>query len=98
MNTKRVIRYKLKADRAAENEQRIKAVFAQLHTKKPTGVGYTVYKLGDGVSFVHILQYETEEAHQAFVNLPAFREFQDQAKDRFEDPPIARDAEEIGSY
>jgi len=98
MNTKKIIRYKLKADRAAENEQLVKAVFRQIHDQKPEGVRYAVYKLADGVSFVHIVFYETEEAHLAFTSLPAFRDFQAQAKDRFEESPVVSEAEEIGSY
>ena len=98
MNTQKIIRYKLKADRVAENEQRIKAVFRQVHDRKPEGIRYAVYKLTDGVSFVHIIFYETEEAHKAFNNLPAFQDFQAQAKDRFEELPLVSEAEEIGSY
>ena len=98
MSTRKIIRYKLRADRVAENEQRIKAVFSQVHDKKPEGVRYTVYKLADGVSFVHIVSYETEEAHQAFITLPAFRDFQAQSKDRFEELPLTSEAEEIGAY
>ena len=98
MNTQKVIRYKLKADRVAENEQRIRAVFRQIHDRKPEGVRYSVYKLEDGVSFIHIIFYETEEDHQAFTNLQAFRDFQAQARDRFEEPPVSIEAEEIGAY
>ena len=98
MNTQKIIRYKLKSDRVAENEERIKAVFRQIHDKKPAGVRYAVYKLADGVSFVHLISYETESAHQNFISLPAFQEFQAQARDRFEELPLVSGAEEIGSY
>jgi hypothetical protein len=98
MNTIKIIRYTLKTDRVAENEQRIKAVFRQLLDKKLAGIEYAVYKLADGVSFMHILSYETASAHQAFINLPAFQEFQAQAGDRFEELPLVSDAEEIGFY
>jgi heme-degrading monooxygenase HmoA len=94
----RVIRYKLKADRVAENEQLIKKVFLQIHDKKLQGVRYAVYKLADGVSFMHIIFYETNEAHKAFTDLPAFKDFQAQARDRFEEAPITDEAEEIGRY
>jgi quinol monooxygenase YgiN len=100
MNTQKfMVRYKLKADRVAENEQRIKAVFRQLHEQhQPEGLRYTVYKLADGVSFVHIIAYEAEAAHEEFVSMPAFRDFVGQAKDRFEEPPITSEVEEIGDY
>ena len=99
MNTKKiVVRYKLKANRVTENERLIKAVFRQLHERQPEGIGYTVYKLADGVSFVHIVTYETETAHKAFTSMPAFLDFQGQAKDRFEELPLSCEAEEIGTY
>jgi hypothetical protein len=99
MNRKKVIvRYKLKADRTAENEQFVRAVFRQLHDRQPEAIGYAVYKLADGVSFVHILFYETEAAHKVFDSLPAFRDFLGQAKDRFEELPLVSEVEEIGSY
>jgi hypothetical protein len=98
VSKKVVVRYKLKADRVWENEQFIKAVYRQLHEKKPEGVHYSTYKLADGVSFLHILFYETEAAHKTFTSLPAFRDFQAQAKDRFEELPLVNEAEEIGVY
>jgi quinol monooxygenase YgiN len=98
MNTLKIVLYTLHADRVEENEERIKAVFRQIQDKRPTGVHYTVYQLADGVSFLHILSYEDKSAHEAFINLPAFREFQAQPRDRFEVPPFFSDAEEAGSY
>jgi|SRR5882762_3500523 len=98
MNTKKIIRYKLKADRVEENEKFVRAVFRELHAWGPEGIRYATYKLADGVSFVHILFYETEKAHESLTNLPAFRTFQAQAKDRFEESPVVSEAEEIGSY
>ena len=93
-----VVRYKLKADRVAENERLIKAVFQELHDRQPEGIRYTAYKLVDGVSFVHILIYETETAHKAFTGMPAFQDFPGQAKDRFEELPLSGNAQEIGGY
>ncbi len=98
MNTQKIIRYKLKSDRVAENEERIKAVFRQIHDKKPAGVRYAVYKLADGVSFVHMITYDPEAAHQPVTNRSAFQEVPAQARDRFEELALASDAEDIGSY
>jgi len=93
-----VVRYKLKAHRVEENEQFVKALYQQLHERRPEGIHYATYKLSDGVSFVHILMYTTETAHETFTSLPAFRSFQAQTNDRFEELPLVSDAEEIGSY
>ena len=96
--TVRIIRYKLKADRVADNERLIREVFGQLREKKLPGVKYAVYKQADGVSFVHIISYTTEQAHKAFTDMPAFQAFQAQAKDRFEEAPVTSGSEEIGAY
>ena len=49
-----MVRYKVKADRATENERYIASVFEQLKREQPPGLRYASFKLGDGVSFVHI--------------------------------------------
>ena len=99
METKKIlVRYKLKADAVIENEKFIKAVFRQLHERLPEGIRYTVYKLADGVSFVHIARFETETARKAFSTMPAFLDFQSQSKDRFEEFPLSGEVEEIGAY
>jgi hypothetical protein len=53
-----MVRYKVKADRAAENEKYILDVFAQLKRESPSGVRYASFKLDDGQSFVHIVSIE----------------------------------------
>jgi hypothetical protein len=54
----RMVRYKVKADRAAENERYITGVFEQLRRDRPSGLRYASFKLDDGVSFVHIVSLE----------------------------------------
>lgn len=93
-----LIRYKLKPDRVPENEQFVKEVFRQLQETKPEGLRYATYKLADEVSFVHIVQYATEEARQQLVGLPAFKNFQMGIRDRCEEQPVVQEVIEIGSY
>ena len=92
------VRYKVKADRVAENENLVKEVYKQLHENKIDGFHYTTIKLADGVSFVHIAFVDTEEANTAFNQLPAFKNFQVNIKDRCEEPPAATQFAVIGSY
>jgi len=49
-----VVRYQAKPDRAEENQRLVEAVFADLEERKPEGFTYKVFRLEDGVSFVHI--------------------------------------------
>lgn len=91
-----MVRYRVKADRSAENERYIARVFEQLRREQPAGLRYASFKLNDGVSFVHIAQ--TEDGRNALAELPAFKAFTAQIKERCEEPPVAVELEEIGSY
>jgi hypothetical protein len=93
-----MVRYKVKADRAAENEGYIAKVFEQLRSNKPSGLRYASFKLEDGLSFVHIVSVEAADGSNPLSELPAFKAFTAQIKDRCEEPPIAVDLKEVGSY
>jgi hypothetical protein len=93
-----MVRYKVKADRAAENERYIRSVFEQLQRDRPPGLRYATFKLADGVSFVHIASHETPDGSNALGALPAFKAFTAEVKDRCEDPPVVAELTEVGSY
>ncbi|MDH3676538.1 MAG: hypothetical protein OES12_13665 [Anaerolineae bacterium] len=93
-----LVRYKVKADRAAENEDYIKKVFEELKQTGPQGLRYASFKLDDGVSFVHLASIETEDGSNPLAESAAFKAFQAEIKDRCEEPPVAVDLNKIGSY
>jgi hypothetical protein len=93
-----MIRYQVKADRAAENERYIAAVFDQLEREQPRGLRYASFKLDDGVSFVHIVSIEAANGGNPLLELSAFKAFVAQIRDRCEEPPITAQLKEIGSY
>ena len=93
-----MVRYKVKADRAAENESYITRVFAQLARENPSGLRYAAFKLGDGVSFMHIVAIEGAEGSNPLRELSAFQEFTATIRDRCEEPPVSVELNEIGSY
>lgn len=93
-----MVRYRVKQDRAAENERLIQAVFAQLEKERPDGLRYASFKLPDGVSFVHIASLETADGQNPLAALAAFKEFTSAIKERCEEPPIAEDLSAVGSY
>jgi hypothetical protein len=93
-----LIRYKVKLDRAAENERYINAVFEQLHRDRPSGLRYASFKLNDGVSFVHIVSLETTDGSDPLWELLAFQAFVADVKDRCEEPPVAVELHKVGSY
>ncbi len=93
-----VVRYKVKADRADENRQYIKKVFAQLDENKPDGLRYVSFNLDDGLSFVHIAVVETADGKNPLPETTAFQDFVSDIKDRCDEPPVATKADIVGSY
>ncbi|MGJ7507073.1 hypothetical protein [Variovorax sp. GT1P44] len=95
---KHMVRYKLKPDRVAENESLSRTVYEALHRLRPTGLRYATFRLADGVSFVHISSHEEPDGSNALTALPEFKAFAAGIRDRCEEPPVAVDMTEIGSY
>jgi hypothetical protein len=93
-----MVRYKVKADRAAENERYIAAVFEQLGRDRPAGLRYASFKLHDGVSFVHIVSLEATNGSNPLRESAAFEAFTAQIRGRCEEPPVAVELNEVGSY
>ena len=93
-----MVRYKVKADRATENESYITKVFEQLKRDKPPGLRYVSFKLDDGVSFVHIVSLEAVDGSNPLGELSAFKAFTAEIRDRCEEPPVAAELKEVGSY
>ena len=93
-----VVRYKVKADRADENRQHIKKVFAELDENKPDGLRYVSFNLDDGLSFVHIAVVETADGKNPLPETSAFQDFLSEIKDRCDEPPVATKADIVGSY
>lgn len=93
-----MVRYKVKADRVAENERYIAKLFEQLEREQPPGLRYASFKLGDGMSFVHIVSHDGADGSNPLGELSAFRAFTAEIRDRCEEPPVAADLREVGSY
>lgn len=94
-----IVRYKLKADRVAENEAFAAKVFEELARTKPSGLRYATFKLDDGVSFMHLVYRETPEGSpNQLTTLASFKAFAAGVKDRCEEPPVTIEVKEIGSY
>ncbi len=93
-----VVRYQAKADRADENQALIEAVFADLDTRQPEGFTYKVFRLEDGVSFVHVLIEHDIDAPDSLQEVPAFQAFTAGIADRCEVTPLAMGASIVGGY
>jgi hypothetical protein len=93
-----IVRYKVKPERAAENEELVRAVYDELRRVAPEGLRYATFKLDDGLSFVHVAISEEADARSPLTEIGAFKEFQRAIAERCDEPPVVSGAEEIGSF
>lgn len=93
-----IVRYTVKADRAAENVEFVEKVFAELAQAAPAGLRYATFQAEDGVSFTHIASIETPDDSNPLTETAAFKAFQAEIRDRCDVPPTATPVSLVGSY
>jgi hypothetical protein len=93
-----MVRYKVKADRVAENETLVRAVYDELESTQPAGLRYATFRLDDGVSFVHFSTTETADGRSPLPEVTAFKQFQENISDRCDEAPVVTELHQIGSY
>jgi hypothetical protein len=91
-----IVRYKVKPGRAEENEALVRAVYEELRDVAPAGLRYATFRLEDGVSFVHVSATDGESNPLSEVS--AFRRFQENIRERCDEPPVVTQLHEVGSY
>jgi hypothetical protein len=96
MNPK-LIQYRVKPDRLAENEQLIRDVFAELRERQVAGVRYAVLRQDDG-TFVHLVVADASGSTAALTSLPAFQRFQSEVRERCAVLPVAGPATIVGNH
>lgn len=95
---RQIVVYKAKPEHNAENERLLKAVFAELQAKQPTGVRYMAAKLPDD-TYVHLVFTDTPEGEPfPLSQLDAFRAYQAEVRSRLQAPPTTGEATIIGDY
>jgi len=93
-----VVRYQAKPERADENQKLVEAVFAELDERQPDGFTYKVFRLEDGVSFVHVVIEHDVEQPDSLQDVPAFQAFVADIAERCDVPPVAAGATVVGGY
>lgn len=93
-----LVRYRVKPDRAAENERLVKRVFEQLARESPEGLRYFTFKLDDGGSFVHVAMDERADGTSTLSKLSAFKEFGASIAERCEEKPVTTELTLLGAY
>jgi hypothetical protein len=91
-----MVRYKVKPDQVARNEELVRAVYEELHHSRPDGIRYATFRLEDGVTFVHVAQIEVPE--NPLDELETFQEFGRDIRARCDEPPVVTDLHEIGAF
>jgi hypothetical protein len=93
----RMVRAKIKADKATEIEKAAKEWFAAIDTAQPDGVRYATCKLPDGVTYVILLDLDSDE-NNPLQAVPGFNEFQENLKNWIAEPPAVEQLTPVGSY
>jgi len=94
-----VVRYQAKPDRADENQRLIEAVFADLDARQPDGFTYKVFRLEDGVSFLHVvIEHDDVAQPDSLQEVPAFQAFVAGIGERCDVAPLAMGATVVGGY
>jgi hypothetical protein len=91
-----LIRYRLKAEQVERNEELVRAMFEELHRAAPSGLRYTIFKLEDGVTFMHISESEGEDSPMA--GFASVQEFRRELADRCDEQPELSELTEVASY
>jgi hypothetical protein len=96
--TTTVVRYQAKPERADENQKLIEAVFADLEQRQPEGFTYKVFRLDDGVSFMHVVIEHDVAEPDSLQDVPAFQAFVAGIGERCDVAPVATGATIVGGY
>ncbi|HEY1478695.1 MAG TPA: hypothetical protein VGF46_01620 [Gaiellales bacterium] len=91
-----MVRYTVKPEHVEENEELVRAVYAELDRRTTAGVRYATYRIGDSGSFVHVSS--SLEERSPLADLDAFREFQREISQRCSEQPVVVELHEVGSY
>jgi hypothetical protein len=91
-----MVRYKVKPDHAAANEQLVRDVYEELGRLQPEGFHYGTFKLDDGVTFVHLATHDDDR--NPLAEVAAFQRFQENLRERCDEVPVLTELEEVASF
>ena len=73
-------------------------MFAELNEREPDAFTYKVFRLDDGVSFVHVVIEHDVDEPESLQDVAAFQAFVANIADRCDVPPVAMGATIVGGY
>ena len=93
-----MVRYKVKPDQADANTKLVVDGLDELHRSRPAGFRYATFRLDDGLTFVHLAITETDDGSNPLSGIQAFGRFQEGIAERCDEPPVATEVHEVGSF
>ncbi len=91
------VTYKINADFVENNKRNIAAFLNDFKEMRDSKFLYHVYVKEDGLTFVHVSMYESQEIQQSVLNTACFLEFQKQRDERLDGAPLIENLNHIGS-
>ena len=92
-----MVRAKIKEENVAEAQAAVEKVIQALEQERPDDVRYTAGVLGDGVTFIALLELNPDGSHP-LAQLPAYAEFVEKLKAWYAEPPVVDRMTVVGSY
>jgi len=92
-----MVRYKVKPEHVAENEELIRALYEELQSTAPAGLHHASFRLDDGVSFLHLVSL-VDDGHDPLLELDAFKRFREHLDERCDEIRVHTGLDEIGSF
>jgi hypothetical protein len=93
-----MVRYQVRPEHLEENEALLRAVYEELEATQPENLAYVTFKLDDGVTFVHVAEDDETPGHSPLNELPSFKKYLEDVRDRLEAPPEQSNLTEIGAF
>ena len=84
-----LVEYTLKEGSASEQAEALRTFVAGLKALGDQGFHYSAFETDDPTRFIGLLEFDTEEAKQNFIQSAPFAEYRENAQDRFSASPNA---------
>lgn len=92
------VTYKVKADFVDQNKSNISVFLADFKEMLSSGFLYHVYVKADGLTFVHVSMYESEQVQEQVLNTPSFVSFQQKRDESgLTEAPVVEKMSHLGS-
>jgi len=93
--TRKMVRYEVRPEAAARNEELIRDVFAELRALDLDSFRYEVFVLGDGVSVVHLVEHP--DGANPLPELESFKRYSAGVRERLVAEPVFVELRVLGS-